>query len=185
MVKAVKGRPITHPFHFKVGGQLRRFDQKNIEEFVERVPRALAKMLKRHVSGSATIVPIPNSHVTDVDDDGFRTLEIAEKIAESSGGQFSTVPALIFSEPQRKSSSQGGSRDPSHFQKVYRITTQLRGPIILFDDVCTSGAHLIGAYRRLHFPPRCSIAIACSFGRSTKVQLPAPVGEHQETLPFF
>jgi hypothetical protein len=43
-----------------------------------------------------------------------------------------------------------GPRDASHFEKVYVVTTNVKGPVVLLDDVCTTGGHLVGAYRRLN-----------------------------------
>jgi hypothetical protein len=78
-----------------------------------------------------------------------RTLELACKIAEHGGGKLEVCPALVFSEAQKKS-REGGPREASHFEKVYKVLQAIDGPIVLFDDVCTGGGHLIGAHRRLH-----------------------------------
>jgi len=42
MVKALKGDPIKGYFSSVVGGVWRKYDQSNVHEFVERIPRALA-----------------------------------------------------------------------------------------------------------------------------------------------
>lgn len=180
MVKALKGDQINGYFEHKIAGKTRRFDQTNIQEFLDRIPRAVAKLIARHVNTKATIVPIPNSHVIDVETPDFRTLELAKAVAQASNGQFQAVPALVFTEPQTKS-REGGPRDPYHFENVYRIVRDVEGPIILLDDVCTSGAHIIGACWKLKSPKR-NIVLASAFGRSTGVQLETPVGLREETL---
>ena len=180
MVKALKGDPINKYFEYVVAGKMQRFDQTNIQNFVDRIPPALAKMILLHHADAATIVPIPNSHVTSPDARKFRTLELARKIAENSGGKFGVVPALVFSEAQKKS-REGGPRDPAHFEKVYRVVAEVKGPIILLDDVCTGGGHLIAAHRRLH-RRESPVILACTFGRSTKRQRKHPIGILEEEI---
>jgi hypothetical protein len=180
MVKALKGDQINGYFEYQIAGRVRRFDQANIKEFLDRVPLALAKLMVRHVSSNATIVPIPNSHVIDVQSQNFRTLELAKAVARSSNGQFQAVPALVFTEPQVKS-REGGPRDPYYFEGVYRLVTDVQGPIILLDDVCTSGAHMIGACWRLNSSRR-NIILGATFGRTTDVQLSAPISVREEML---
>ncbi len=181
MVKALKGDPINGYFYLNVSGQNRRYTQSNIDEFLARVPRALSKYIRRNVEGRATIVPIPNSHVTDIDDDDFKTLELARNVARLSEGQFTVVPALVFRKPQVKS-REGGPRSADHFESAYRLTSDVKGPIVLLDDVCTSGGHMIGAYRKLNAPPNRNVVLACAFGRSTKEQRPNSIGLYEETL---
>ena len=96
MVKALKGDPINGYFNYIVAGQNKRFDQSNIKEFVDRIPPALARMIARQVDGPATLVPVPNSHVTAIDTPNFRTLELAKLVAAHSKGQLTAVPALVF-----------------------------------------------------------------------------------------
>jgi len=180
MVKAIKGDPIKGYFHSRVGGTWCKYDQTNVTNFVDRIPRALAINIQRHHDGPATIVPIPNSHVISTTTPDFKTLELAQKIAERSNGKLSVCPALVFTEAQRKS-REGGPRDAAYFEKAYKLTQAVRGPIILLDDVCTGGGHLIGAYRRLH-SNESPVILACTFGRSTKEQAKNPVGLRVEEL---
>jgi hypothetical protein len=180
MVKALKGDPIKGYLEHKIAGKVRRFDQKNIKEFLDRIPLAMAKLIARHLSTNATIVPIPNSHVVDVQSANFRTLDLAKAVAAASKNQLQAVPALVFAEPQEKSRD-GGARNPYHFENVYRIVRDVQGPIVLLDDVCTSGAHIIGACWKLTSPKR-EIVLASAFGRTTSIQLDAPISVREETL---
>ncbi|MGY3103432.1 phosphoribosylpyrophosphate synthetase [Bradyrhizobium sp. LM3.4] len=178
MVKALKGDSIEGYFDFKIGEKVRRFDQSNVSEFVERIPRALARMIARHYPGEASLVPIPNSHVIASTTPGFKTLELAEKIAANGNGKLKVVPTLVFGEVQQKS-REGGPRDPKHFESAYRIVRTLSGPVILVDDVCTSGGHLVAAYWRLN-KQASPVVLACTFGKTTKAQLKNPIGMRAE-----
>jgi len=181
MVKALKGDPIKGYFYHEIGVQSRRFTQANIDEFLVRIPRALSRNILRKIDGAVSLVPIPNSHVTDIDDDNFKTLNLAREVARHSGGQLTVVPALVFRKPQVKS-REGGPRSADHFEAAYKLATDVRGPIVLLDDVCTSGGHMIGAYRKLHSPPKRDVILACAFGRSTKEQVNNPIAPREETL---
>ena len=84
----------------------------------------------------------------------------------SYGAANSVEPALVFDKVQQKS-REGGPRDPKHFEQAYRVIRDLKGPLILLDDVCTGGGHLIAAHRRLH-RPESPVVLACTFCRTTQ-----------------
>lgn len=180
MVKALKGDEIRGYFECKIGNQNRRFTRDNVHEFVERIPRVMARHILRHHESAATIVPIPNSHVTSPSSQDFRTLDLARKIAEYCNGQISVEPAIVFSQVQDKARN-GGSRHPDYLEDAYDIVRPVSGPIILVDDVCTSGGHIIAAYRRLN-QLKSPVVLACTFGRTTHVQRENPVGLKVEEL---
>jgi phosphoribosylpyrophosphate synthetase len=187
MVKALKGEPISRWFDYKIGNVMRRFDESNLHEFVERIPRALARHIERHFDQPATLVPIPNACVTSLQSKGFKTLQLAQDVARACRVHLDVRAALVFAEPQVRS-RKGGPRKASHFESVYRITADVSGPIILLDDVCTGGGHLVGAYWKLHSPPGRHVVLACTFGRTTKEQLTHAIGprvEHLETRRQF
>lgn len=172
--------PFNGYFDCKVAGKQRRFYDNDAHEFVERIPRALSRMIRRVYDDPATLVPIPNSHVTSPSEQGFKTLALAQGIAGHSEGKFKAIPALVFAEKQRKS-HEGGPRSADHFEAAYRVVKEVNGPIILIDDVCTGGGHLIGAYRRLN-TIKSPVVLACTFGRTTKDQIENPIGVHEEEL---
>ena len=142
MVKAVKGDLINGYFECTIAGKSRRFTQENVQAFVDRVPIALAKAIDQ--VDQATIVPIPNSHVTAVNTPNFRILDLANSIARASKGNLTVVPALVFKEPQIKSRN-GGPRNPHLLNRPTGLFQRSEGPIVLLDDFCTTGGHI---YRR-------------------------------------
>jgi predicted amidophosphoribosyltransferase len=162
-----------------VAGKIVRFRQDNIRDFLDRIPPAMARMLARHVSAPATIIPIPNSHVIDINSPNFQTLQLARLVAKAGNHHHKVIPAL-FRRPQIKS-RQGGSRDPGYLEQELRIVKRVAGPIILLDDVCTTGAHFKAACWKLRSAQN-RILFACAFGRSTKEQMDSPIGLHEEYL---
>lgn len=181
MVKAIKGDPINGWFHSYVGGQRRVYDQNNVQDFVSRIPPALAKNILRHHDGEGTIVPIPNSHVVSPTTPGFKTHDLAKEVAKASGGKLKVAPALVFHEVQKKS-REGGPRHASHFEAAYKIQQRPKGPIILLDDVCTTGGHIVAAHWLLHREEDSPVVLACTFGRTTKQQHDEPIGLRAEDL---
>jgi hypothetical protein len=166
MVKALKGDEINGYFELLVGGTKQRFDNSTASAFAKLIPAVLWKAISGEIPGNATIVPIPNSHITSTTQDGFKTLDLANEVAKNSGGRVKAVPALVFDKPQQKSRD-GGPRSPYHFESAYRIVKDVSGPIILLDDVLTGAGHLIGACWKLKSPRR-EILLGCTFGSSTK-----------------
>jgi hypothetical protein len=138
MVKALKGDPINGYFDLSVNGVAHRFNKNNVSQFLEMVPRAMAAAILPRVEGTATLVPIPNSHVLKPDEPNFQTLKLATGIAAASDGRLKADAALVFAEPQEKA-RKGGPRSATHLEDVYRIIGNVQGQIILVDDVCTMG----------------------------------------------
>lgn len=183
MVKALKGDPINGYFEVKINNVRKRFDQSNVAEFVPVIPKVMCKSILANITGAATLVPIPNSHVVTADDQNFKTLHLAREIAGHSGSRLVAVPALIFREPQVKSRA-GGPRSPYYFKGAYKVCGDVKGQIVLIDDVRTSGAHMIGACWKLNSQHR-QVVLGCAFGGSTKERFEQPLEVREETLSLI
>jgi len=176
MVKAVKGRTFNNFFYY--GGK--KYDQTNAEEFAANIaPAEMAKSILGRIANTATLVPIPNSHVIAENTEGFRTLSLAQRIAAMSAGRLTAVPALVFKEPQAKS-SENGPRAASHFEQAYKLIYAIDGPIVLVDDVTTLGGHFVGACWKLA-GIGASVEMASAFASTTHDQVPSPLAEHDFT----
>lgn len=180
IVQAVKGDPIKGYFDLQVSGVQRRFNQANIQEFLGVLPRAMAGAILPRLSGDATLVPIPNSHVTDPRHADFPTLKLAREIADASGGRLVARPALVFREPQQKA-RKGGPRRPEYCESAYRIVENVDGDIVLVDDVCTTGGHLIGAVWKLA-DAGMEVVLAATVGHTTHEYVEKPVSVQDYTL---
>jgi hypothetical protein len=182
-VKALKGDPINGFFEVSTSTGVRRFDQYNVAEFLKMIPGRMAKAILANITGPATLVPIPNSHIVDPTTAGFKTLDLARGIAARSEGRLTAVPALVFREPQAKSRGGGGSRRPAHFEAAYRLVEDVSGSIVLIDDVKTTGGHIVGACWKLESPKR-SVVLACTYGSTVHEQVPDPLADRIENLPL-
>ena len=93
----------------------------------------MAAAILPRIEGTATLVPIPNSHVVKPDEFNIPMLKLAEGIAAASGGRLNAAVASVFKEPQEKA-RKGGPRSATHLQDAYQIVGQVERPIILVDD---------------------------------------------------
>ena len=187
MVKALKGDPINGYFDLSVEGVAHRFNKDNVGQFLDLVPRAMAAAILPRIEGTATLVPIPNSHVLAPDEPNFSTLKLATGIAAASGGRLKAAPALVFTKPQEKA-RKGGPRDAAHLQEAYKIVGNIEGPIILVDDVWTLGGHLRAACWKLASPQR-PVILASTVAHTTHEHVDKPVSVQEHTIdltrPFF
>jgi hypothetical protein len=180
MVKSLKGHEVKGYFELSLSGKTRRFDNANSAEFAKLVPGALSKVLSDEFQGGAAIVPIPNSNVTSLKSEPFNTLHIARSMNEIAGPKYPVEPLLVFKEAQVPS-HKGGRRSPQYFETAYNLINNTDMPIVLIDDVCTTGAHFIGACWKLH-SSGMNVIGAIAFGKSTKQRFDKAIERRAEEL---
>jgi hypothetical protein len=168
IIKTVKGHEINGYFKVRIGNNEVKYDSANCEKFLPFLFSTIASKLKNMIEGNFTIIPIPNSSATVQDGSEFRTLSHANLLAKVIGKRAVAIPALRWMSV-RVPSHDGGSRDPDvHFDNL-RVVHLPRTPVILFDDVLTTGSQTIASYRRLDgagIIPTCGVVV----GRAVKTQ---------------
>lgn len=180
IIKAVKGEPINGYFQFKIGGQKKKFDQLNVSEFMPVLFCAVAKKLGKLLSGKFDLVPIPNSSATIKDEADFKTWAHARAVAEAIGSRAAVVPALRWKQVKDRAHD-GGTRDPQiHFENLC-VAQKPTNPVVLFDDVLTTGGQMIASYRRLA-ESRVMPVLGIVIGRATKEQKEPAIGWHEEKI---
>lgn len=148
IVKTVKGQPINGHFYVNCTHGRKRFDNSNAEDFRTLIINTVAHRIKTTIGVNLCIVPIPNkSGIFDINTT-FPTFELARKIASKVNSRTQVKPLLWWDEAIQ-SAHRGGPRNPTflHNHLVVHGTTSL--PIVLFDDVLTSGSHMSAARRKL------------------------------------
>jgi hypothetical protein len=171
LVKVLKGDTFKGYFDLTLpNGQERRFTQANAKDVLPVVHAVMAKMVRDAAPNRlpVSLVPIPNSSVTTVGSDAFRTRTLADGIATASGDGIVAVPAIVFTSAQTPS-HKGGSRDPEYLQSQMKLAAKVRTPVILMDDVMTTGAHLIAAARLLR-EQGIDVLAAVAFAEATPEQ---------------
>jgi len=176
IIKVVKGEAIKGYFEVTLTDKTTlHLNNKTKGKILPPLLSAMGHRFIKEYPGKFTLVPIPNSNATVANkNSGFRSLELAKKLAAYMDGNATVVPALRWKR-ERTPAHRGGSRDPQvHFENL-AIVEDVAGPVVLFDDVITTGSQLIGAYRRLANPKR-EITKAVVIGRATKEQHKRTIG---------
>ena len=181
MVQAVKGRAVRGTFSVRVQGAVKHYGPGNYHEFLRYIPRGIWRQIKSRIDGPVYIVPIPNSHVVSPATPDFRTFDMAKRVAAASDGQAAAVPALWFREKLETSSSGGGSRDPDLLHEKLKSSGKLDRPVVLFDDVYTSGGHMKAAAWKME-DDGTTLALAVVFARTTHAHEERPHGPEEEII---
>jgi hypothetical protein len=149
LVKALKeDLPALQRSYVMLGNPEQRFDHTNYKKLHDAFYRWAAQRVSELGVINPVIVAVPNSTaIPGVLD--YPTKRFAEGIAAAYGEGCKAYSGLRFTEVMPKSHA-GGSRDKSHlYDKMILAEPYPGGTPILFDDVCTTGAHLFAAQRRL------------------------------------
>lgn len=145
----IKGGEIKGYFSVDFKGQRREFYQKDKAEFFDVIWEIMAIKAVEVVHGEFDIVPIPGHAVTGIGSSDFSNMTYAEAIAAKTDGAGRAVHCLHWEavqEPQRGTSRHRRWRE--RYERLRVGLTPVR-PVVLFDDVLTSGSTLIAAKKRL------------------------------------
>lgn len=189
IVKAVKGRdPGGFQKQVKYKNILYAFGPGNPEGAVNLWTEWCANILRSAIeyeNEPLAIVPVPNSNAIAGDTSGFRTFELAQRIAAQMGGNVIAIDELRWSE-KMKPASTGGTR--LAYDLYPRLIFEKKAPIeverVLIDDVLTSGGHLQASSAKLR-ENGINLQAALSCGRTTHVQITDPFNVPIEELPDF
>ena len=149
LTKIIKGEPFQYGFYMPCGGSRTYIDQSKANICLSEVISQCARKMRELAPSGCTIVPIPNSGATPQNTE-FRTLEHARSVCLLLGQSlYIAKPLLVWSEPQNRAHDRGRSRNHlDHFDKLV-LNGSTSHPIILFDDVLTTGSQMYASKRKL------------------------------------
>jgi predicted amidophosphoribosyltransferase len=127
-----------------VPGQATRFlNTRNAGKAFEWFGEMSATWLDQQLISDPVIIPIPSSKCT-LKTSESRTRRLAEALQKRSGGD--VLDVLRFNR-ESESTRNGGSRAPEDIYPMYRLVSAVPSgrPIVLVDDVLTSGGHIRAA----------------------------------------
>lgn len=185
IVKGLKKEQFKGYADFKVKGQECRFDTDNIEELIPLVMGRFAALCKAHkfLPRLFSIVPIPNSGMAIGKSGPFRTTDLAEMFSKRFGSGAEVEPVLVWDKVRPKQHESSGFRHPDQFESHFRLISKPKHPIVIFDDVLTSGSQMIAAARFLSskgYEVRSGIVAA----RATKIQHTPMLAWSTEAFPL-
>ncbi|WP_152278173.1 hypothetical protein [Methylorubrum populi] len=131
--------------------------------------QVLAERLLELAPEPVTLVPIPNSHAHVGVPPTFRTLRLAEAVAARSEGRNRACPALLWAVAKEKQHQMGGYRSANQFYPNLRITQALETPVVLIDDVVTSGSQMLASAYLLR-KAGVTVLFGMAVGRATTEQ---------------
>lgn len=149
IAKCVQGQPIEGYVDVRVGGSDLRVDNDNKSEFLRRLWIAVGQSLAATLTTHRAIVPIPNGSAIISSSGVYRTLQYAQAIAAASSGKMIALDALRWKAPAEAGYKKKGLRTPESRYDNLTVIKCPKIPIILFDDVLTSGSCFIAANWRL------------------------------------
>jgi hypothetical protein len=149
IVKCVKGEPIKGYFDVNVGDTTLRVDDGNKQEFLRRLWNAVGQALNASLNVQSAIVPIPNRPGVVGAPANYRTLHYSKAIAAASSNKVIAVDALRWKKDAEAAHKQKGFRTPKRRYENLAVIDCPKLPIILFDDLITSGSSFVAACWRL------------------------------------
>lgn len=149
IVKALKGDKFNGYLRWKVGGKWRDFTNADIDEFLGPLFKRIGKLLREEIEGPVSVVPIPNSKMAIGAKGTFRTVELARLLVDGLNDGAVLCPAIRWDKPREPSHRTGGYRYPDLYQPHMRLAAKPTEPVIILDDVLTSGSQMIAATRFL------------------------------------
>lgn len=148
IVRGMKREKFDGYCYFRIRGQDKRFDSSNIEELIPLFFGAVARWARQEFKGQFSVVPIPNSNMTLGAKGTFRCVELANMLSEF-WPEVVVEPVLRWDKPRPKQHKTPGFRRPSMFEPFLRLIGRPTRPVLLFDDLLTSGSQMIAAARVL------------------------------------
>jgi len=143
MQDILKGETVNGYFYLTVDKRQKRFDGSNQGEAQDLVCISAGRKLEGKPK-PFTIVPIPNSAASIAAAGTYATLRLATAIAGKMTTPQLVVDALRWVRPIT-SSRAGGSRDPDVLAANLQVVRVPQSPVILLDDVMTTGGHFVAA----------------------------------------
>jgi hypothetical protein len=145
-VKLIKGVGINGTFNFQItgrGGTLINPSTQHI--FVNEVCFRAGLHIRQKYGTNLCIVPIPNSDGTISSRKSFRTLDLAQAISKSVGVPCTASDVIRWSQNPGMAHKGERARSAREHKDKLRMLRRTQRPIILFDDVVTSGSQMYAA----------------------------------------
>lgn len=149
IVRGLKDEPFNGYLDINIKGVRTRFTTENIGLLIDRLLPAIGRQLRNDIAAPISLVPIPNSGMAIGAPGPFRVVELAQKVAQGFGEGATVCAALRWDAVRPKAHQTAQYRHPGLYEPHLRLIERPAAPIVLFDDVLTSGSQMIAAARLL------------------------------------
>jgi len=150
LVKSLKGEPFKGYTNFKLGGKWYQITANDSgPAYILWSNWAGVRLRDDLKLGKVTLVPVPSSSQTAFGQDTC-PVRMATSIATLAPTLAAVGNFLRHKTKQPKAHSEGGTRDPDRIEPTLACNvTDKKLPVVLIDDVKTTGGHLIACARLL------------------------------------
>lgn len=180
-VRAAKGIEIGGYVDFNIGGKKTRYNKDNQEELAAQAFGFLGSFLDKAVDFDFEIVPVPNSDMCVQNPSGHRIINSAQMVANSSSRCVDVNTRLLWTHAKSQAHKTPGSRSPEQYEGMLSCTGVSQHPVILFDDIITSGSQMVACARALKAAGTQAM-FGCTVGRTVNVQHEKMLEWHVENL---
>ncbi|RVG92107.1 phosphoribosyltransferase [Sinorhizobium meliloti] len=145
-VNVVKGKELRGSFNFQITGRGGvSINARNASLFLEEVSYRSAHHIRSKYGKNVCIVPVPNSSAIASNRKSFKTLEIATRVAALVGAPCSALDLLRWKLPVGMAHKGERTRSVDAHKGQMKVMSTTNLPIVIFDDVVTSGSQLCAA----------------------------------------
>jgi hypothetical protein len=149
MKRVVKNEQLNNSFSFLVNGISTRIDRNNLPIFQQEINRRFRQKIMADHPYPVCIVPVPNGDGVVGQNNAFRTLQIARAIASRDLPGAEALDLLRWRELVGKAHLNQRARQVDDHIQALRINGTTGLPIVLFDDVLTTGSQMAASSQKM------------------------------------
>jgi hypothetical protein len=181
-VKSLKGEKFNGYSDFDLNGKTFRITHKNPGPAYDAWSDwAVSRVRDELKLGPVTLVPVPSSAQTEFQQDTC-PVRMAERVARDAPDLCSVGYYLRHAAARQSAHGQGGSRHPDEIERALRCApVDTRRPVVLIDDVVTTGGHLKACARVLR-EQGVEVEYAIVAARTVWQAVPAPLTVEAEDI---
>ncbi|KAB2799231.1 phosphoribosyltransferase [Brucella anthropi] len=146
--KIIKGECLNPKAKFTwscLNGATRSIIPSLTSVFLNDLYSRFANQIMTDFGTNLALVPVPNGVADANYPDNYRTLELAKGIASASNSNLEALDALRWKQAAGQAHKNEKRRDVDQYISNLIVSAKTTKPIVLFDDVITSGSQLASA----------------------------------------
>ncbi|MEO1027516.1 MAG: hypothetical protein AAFX02_00525 [Pseudomonadota bacterium] len=182
VVKGMKQESFNFSASFNIEGTKTQVSEENVYRLVRESLRRLARATaKLDLPEQFAVVPIPNSSMCLESEERHRIQALASEFGLSLPEGTEVLSLLKWIKPKEKSHRSKQHRNSEKLESNLALAEKTDLPILLFDDVRTSGASMMAATRFLR-KEGLEVFGGVTMARASKIQHEKSYGWVLETL---